>query len=372
MMMKKIAILWLVAALLTGCKEKFNAPVRAGGNSFLVVEGVLNVGGPTTVRLTRTSPLDQGHNIIPENNSQVTVEGKDNSVATLFDSGDGNYTSPNLNLVSGTEYRLKVTTSNGKQYLSDYVKAKITPEIDSISWARDETGVQLFVNTKDPSNSTRYYRWDYEETWEQHTIYMSSVIVENGTLRTRLPQEDVSVCWESNSSTNVLIGNSISLESDIIHEARLLHIPFFDEKLLFRYSILVRQYALSAEAYDFFELMKKNSEDLGSVFSPLPSEVKGNIYCVNDPTELVVGFVTASSIVEKRKFISRDEIQPWSVPNNCIDRYVPNRPDSIRAALIMGEEPFFYDMFQNAYRFSTPVCVDCTVRGGTTTRPSFW
>ena len=86
---------------------------------------------------------------------------------------DGIYTSPNLNLVLNQEYRLRITTSNGKEYLSDYVIAKKTPLIDSLGFRQEDKGVQVYVNAHDDSNNTRYYRWDFDETWEIKSYYYS-------------------------------------------------------------------------------------------------------------------------------------------------------------------------------------------------------
>ena len=87
--------------------------------------------------------------------------------------GDGIYTSSNLGLALNTEYRLKITTANGKEYLSDYMVAKKTPPIDSLEFRQEEKGVQIYVNTHDDSNNTRYYRWDFDETWEIWSYYYS-------------------------------------------------------------------------------------------------------------------------------------------------------------------------------------------------------
>jgi hypothetical protein len=360
-----------------GCRENYDPPVTSLPNSFLVVEGVLNAGqDTTTIRLTRTFKLDQNVTVKTENNAQLTVEGKDNTTSFLFGAGNGNYVSANLNLVANNEYRLRIKTADGKEYLSDYVKAKITPAIDSISWKQDDKGVQIYANTNDPSKATRYYRWDYAETWEIRSVFPPQVIYENGTIRDRIfPQEDVSVCWKNQSSTTILIANSIRLQSDIISEVPLIFIPVADEKFFVRYSISVKQYALEPDAYNFFELMKKNSEDIGSLFSPQPSEIKGNLHCLTNPDEFVVGFVTASTISEKRIFISSAQVAPWPNFNRCEDVRVPNNLDSINFAVgNLGLMPYHHIIPPpvDIYLFSRPYCVDCTTRGGSTTRPVFW
>jgi len=375
--MKKIFLiqLFVTVCFIFGCKEIYTPALSSLQKSFLVVEGILNVGQDTTIiHLSRTFSLDELATTNPENNAQIIVEGKDNTTSLLSGTGKGNYVSANLNLAVNHEYRVRIKTVGGKEYLSDYVKAKITPAIDSISWKRNYKGIQVYANSHDPANATKYYRWDYGEIWEIHSHFSSGIIYENGIIRDRIfPQEDVFVCWKNQSSTNILLANSLRLQSDIISEAPLVLIPVGDEKLFVRYSILVRQYALEQDAYNFFELMKKNTEDIGSLFSPQPSEIKGNLHCVTNADEFVIGFVTASTITEKRIFISAAQVEPWPNLDNCKEIPVPGLPASIKEAIDVGLLPYSKISGPPAgYLFSTAECVDCRTRGGSKARPIFW
>ena len=142
------------------CRDVYEPDLVSSSDSYLVVEGVLNAGnGPTNIHLTRTFKLDDSATLRGENNALVTVEGKDNTTRQLTMNGDGIYTSPNLNLVLNQEYRLRIVTANGKEYLSEYVIAKKTPLIDSVSFRQNDKGVQIYVTTHDNTNSTRYYLW---------------------------------------------------------------------------------------------------------------------------------------------------------------------------------------------------------------------
>jgi len=363
----------LAAFFFKSCKEPYRPLIESLPDSFLVVEGVLNPGPkPAVIRLTRTFKLDQDATVKTEDNAQLMVEGKDNTISSFLSTGNGNYVSGNLNLIANHEYRLRIKTVDGKEYLSDYVKAKITPHIDSIGWDKNNVGVQIYINTKDLSNVTRYYRWDYEETWEIHSHLPTFYIYENGVIRQRLfPQEDVSICWKQNISSNILLGNSIRLLDDIIYKGPVRLISQAEDRLSVRYSILVRQYALEQGAYDFFELLKKNTENIGSLFSPQPSELRGNIHCISNPAEYVIGYVTASTIEEKRTFISAAEVFPWWFNMICPSVDVPGNRDSINYAVnVLGLVPAYYII--PIYVFSTPECVDCTKRGGSTIRPVFW
>lgn len=128
--------------------------------------------------------------------------------------------------------------------------------------------------------------------------------------------------------------------------------------------------------------MKKNTESLGSIFDAQPSEITGNIRSLSDPAEPVVGYITASSAQEKRIFIKRrGELEgDWFSMWCTISRVGNSRADFIQyfdgrtPALVPFEaeySPTNPDIIIG-YFASSPTCVDCTTRGGTNVKPSFW
>jgi hypothetical protein len=96
--MKKLFVsLAMIMLFCMSCKEQYFPPVESLQNQLLVVEANLDAGGgPTTVRLSRTTKLDNASSIQVENNATVFVEGKDNTIQTLSFTSSGNYFSPNL------------------------------------------------------------------------------------------------------------------------------------------------------------------------------------------------------------------------------------------------------------------------------------
>jgi len=369
----------LVFLLSTGCRDPYRPDIVTKAPNYLVIEGVLNAGqGGTSIRITRTTQMDRLSAIAGEANAMVTVEGKDNSSIPLSYQGNGLYAHPDLNLVTDNEYRLRIKTSDGKEYLSAYVVAKITPPIDSVGWKQTPAGVNITVNAHDDAGNTRYYRWEYEETWEIHTYYFSKYIYYGPRqIRRRvMPAEDVSTCWRTKSSSNILVGTTARLESDVISQMPVTGFLNGDDRLSVRYSIMVRQYALDKAGYEFFDLLRKNTESIGTIFDPQPSEITGNITCVSDPAEPVIGYITASSIEEKRIFINSSEVPDWRFPQVCEVQNVT--PDSIFYYFeILGYSPYEAELHPITqqpvlYYGSYADCVDCTKRNGTTTRPSFW
>ncbi|MDB5145124.1 MAG: hypothetical protein JWQ66_3837, partial [Mucilaginibacter sp.] len=169
-MKKGICLLILLAVIAASCKKPFNPVILSTSNSYLVVEGIINNGNDSTfIKLSRTVKLSGKTSASPELSALVTVEGDQKTSYPLQETGNGNYSCAGLNLDNSHKYRLDIKTSNGEQYLSDYVDVLNSPPIDSISYDTQGTlsvpGVNIYVNTHDASNKARYFKWDYQETW---------------------------------------------------------------------------------------------------------------------------------------------------------------------------------------------------------------
>src|ERR1700761_5894980 len=178
-MKKRICLLIWLAIIAAGCKKPFNPVVISTSNSYLVVEGVINSGSDSTfIKLSRTVKLTDKTSVNPELNATVSVEGDQNTSYPLTETGNGNYSCAGLNLNSSHKYRLDIKTSNGKQYLSDYVDVVNSPPIDSVSYDTQGTlfgpGLNIYSNTHDANNKARYFRWDYQETWIFTSAFISA------------------------------------------------------------------------------------------------------------------------------------------------------------------------------------------------------
>jgi hypothetical protein len=368
--------LYLIIGLIffSNCKEEYDFPLKASDTSVLVVEGVLNANGPTTITLSRSMKIDENVQFKPVLQAQLTVEGKDNTTKSLTSAGAGNYIHPNLSLVVGNEYRLRIK-ANGEEFLSDWVTTKQTPPIDSVSWKRTTTGLEFFVSTHDPTNESRYYKWDYDETFQINSYFFANFKFLGGTTIVPLdPSESPYSCWKYDRSRNITIGSSAQLQSDVINLLPVFTIPDGSEKVSVRYSVLMKQSSITKAAYEYLALMKKNTESLGTIFDPQPSELRGNIYNVADRSEIVIGYVIASAISEKRIFVTSFEAG-WGYNQICESVTVANKPDSI-AKYTKNYLPYDADysgpgVIDN-YKMGSPQCVDCTKRGGSLAKPSYW
>jgi hypothetical protein len=380
--MRKIILYISMFTAIAACKEKYVLPGGGPSTGYLVIDGVINSGqGPTTLRITRTLALVDSVAFRNETGAFVRVEGEDNSSQQLTGISGGYYQSPQLTLNDNVKYRLHINTGDGREYISDYVPVLRTPDIDSVAWERNNDGVQLFINTHDPQNNTLYYRWEYEESWEFHSSFysvlkykfdqqLSPYDVEG---RDPVESEQMYKCWQFNNSNNLLIGSSAKLSRDTIHLPLLL-IPNNDWKISVMYSILVRQFAVSRAGYEFLQRMKKNTEQVGSLFDAQPSELTGNVHNVNDPNEPVIGFVDIADAKTSRIFIRRNQVIPWNYRTACIEEDIPNIPDSL--APFAAHVPTSVSLFSrngDTLRIfvTTADCGDCRTRG-VSQKPPYW
>jgi len=380
------------AMVITSCKKAYLPPVVASNANYLVVEGVINSGQDSTIiKLSRTSPLSSDTIAKPELNATVVVESSSNASYPLTEKGNGYYVSPGLNLSASNKYQLKIVTTDNKAYQSDFVAVKNSPPIDSVYYQIKGNSLQIYSATHDPSNSTRYYRWEYAETYILHSYYNSAGIHVRDpydTVLFRLPDQEIYTCWVSDLSSSIFLNSSVKLSNDVIAGNPLNIIPSTSNKIAVRYSILVKQYALTEDAYNYWQILKKNTEQLGSIFDAQPSEISGNIHCVTIPAEPVIGFLSAGSYSQTRIFIDDAYLPAWRPdpdPYYAGCYILPFLYFNPRTMENEVQTSIYSDIYMPVQAITTggpspkilgwtgapPQCVDCTLRG-TNIQPSFW
>jgi len=373
----------LFAALLLalpGCVDKYQPSVIASPQRYFVVDGLVNLRGVTTVKLSYTRSLTT--TTVPVE-AKATVRIQDDAGASypLTEQAAGTYTSAALTLDAARRYQLRVRTAAGREYASDLVQAKLTPPIDRVHWAVERNGVQLYVDTHDATNNTRYYRWNYSETWRFSTPNYAEFEFVNGAMRRRT--DNIQDCWRTEASTGISLSNTARLSQDVVSKFPLVLWPGNSDRFRIKYSILVQQYAQTAEEAAYWEKLRKNTESLGTLFDPLPTQLTGNVHCLTDASELVVGYVGASSMTEKRLFIDRSEFPATATfltgyENQCeVPDTIPSKRNPVSFAVGFTREYMpLHEVFNpfgilSGYTRSLTLCADCRLRG-TNVKPSFW
>ena len=373
LVLKCICVLFVIS----GCVQKFEPPEISSGKSYLVVDGFLNFGEDSTkIMLSRTQNTNNMDRFVTENNAQMESIAESGEVYRFVETTSGTYQLESELTNQDTKYKLNIRTTDGNEYESDFVSVDKTPVIDSIGYKVDLglNAVIFQVNTHDSQNKTHFYRWKFEETWRYRTQHYSSleVVGTGNDKEIVLRQENINTCYSSAKSTSIILGSTIRMSEDVIKDLPIHRVSIHTNKLLERYSILVRQYGLSREAFEYWTNLSKTTQGTGTLFDPLPSQVTGNIRNKKDAQELVFGFFSAVVEQKKRIFVSprlgRLSYCPTdTIPVNC---YPGRQTDCAyeTAGLIL----YYLDPRQQNVIIADAQCADCRLQGGTTKMPSFW
>ncbi|MFY0650686.1 MAG: DUF4249 domain-containing protein [Cyclobacteriaceae bacterium] len=218
----------------------------------------------------------------------------------------------------GRQYQLSFTLSDGKAYASFSEELNASPTIDSIYHVYAElpvddseenlAGIQFMLDTHSESDQVQYFRYTWDETYEINTFkadieYLPKI--DSFQWRTEFPFE----CFKSDKSKIMIIGESAGDENNRVAEQPIRFVS--EEELLplvSRYSILVRQYAISASAHSFYKKIKEAAESGGSLFDQQQGTIVGNIYSADNPNETVLGYFEVSDVSSKRVFVNSDEV----------------------------------------------------------------
>jgi len=381
MIRKYIAASLIVAiGILASCIEPYNPSTTKADPAYLVVDGFLNAtDNSCTISLSHTVPLNQNnaYTPVPETKAIVKIEEQGGDSFNLYEGSTGTYTATSLPVDKTKNYRIRITTTGNKEYVSDYVPVVSTPPIDSVTWSFQRLGMEIDVNTHDPSNNTGYYTWSYVETWRYDARYYSEyILVDPITHSITMRNPLINTCYQSNVSSDLLLSSTAKISTNTISKFPLTTILWESPKLSIKYSILVTQRCLTKAAYDYLEQVKKNTEDLGTLFGPLPSTIVGNLQRVGNPAEPVIGYFTAGEAASTRIFIAAyDFDRPNDVPR-IISGYEGCQLDTSLFAKgsMKGElvDPIYKEQDLIGWMTTSLSCVDCRFQGGTLTKPDFW
>ncbi|HEX8425932.1 DUF4249 domain-containing protein [Hymenobacter sp.] len=384
----RATLLWCLALSLPSCIDPYMPDAISSDKSYLVVDGFINSNGVTTINLSRTYDIQSGAAPPKEGRATVYIEEENGTRNQLRESSPGTYTSNNLRLNTAKRYRLYISTA-GKVYTSDFTAVKVTPPIDDITWRAVNTGLNIYVNSHDDTNLTQYYRWEYEETWEIVTPYNPGIEYKNGVIQD-ITVDYPLICWGTSRSVDIKVSNTVRLSRDVVSNYLLHSYPTTSERLRGTYSMLVKQYAQTADEYQYWDLLKKNTENIGTLFDPLPAQLTGNVRCVDDASELALGYVGVHSVEVKRLFIRNSELpRTWPIKSGYEGCTPPDTVFIVGPDIRVPPAQILQSAFGGpnylpigphfdptsglliGYTAKNRDCIDCRTRG-TAIKPSFW
>lgn len=361
-----------------GCREPFSPELNELNENILVVEGFIEVGGGTTsIKLSYASSLYSDIPLFSVPGARLFLTTDSGESWELESDNFGSYITEEF-LPEDEIYTLDISLSNGDSFVSDKIVPIVTPDFD-ITFTQEDGDVQIYSNTTG-NDEAEYFLWQYEEAWIYRTPYTSFFNYDKETREmVEIPFDQLTNrCYNFDQSRRVILEVSSRFEDSRIFQKELLTIDSLSEKLGIRYRIKAKQYAINSEAYIFWEGIRRNSDDIGGIFSPLPSAVESNIHSVNNEKESVIGYISAGVSKEKILYINTSDVSPWrtSIQDyfGCIfDTVAPQDYQEVFG--LMNFIPLYEycdDLPCGGYFASTEGCTDCRLRGGVLEKPDYW
>ncbi|MEO5980418.1 MAG: DUF4249 domain-containing protein [Chryseolinea sp.] len=377
-------IRWMLFCLtFSACIEPYDTTLTDQNLYILVVDGFFVPNDTTRITLSRTTTIDYVGEARRESVAAVHIESDQGATYVLTSKGDGTFTLPPVNADLKSKYRLRINSWEGPVYTSDFVDIKANHILDSLTWTEEQVDADVIafqIYAHDPTNSTQHYYWTYDETWQyvsnDHSIYY----FKEGQIIPRKSAEELYYCWKTLSNQDYFLGNTSSLGQDVVYDYRLVEFLQTDIKFYFGYSMNVKQYGISNGGFSYWQSIKKNSQNLGSLFDPLPSQPTSNLICSNEPGRKVVGYFDASLVKTQRVFFRRQAIKgpgekydPTGYETCGPEFLLPADMDEAHLRNKLIVEPKFNDDGELiGYEVEREECVDCRFHGGSVTKPDYW
>lgn len=357
---------------LTGCITEFYPRIDEA-QSLLVIHGLITDQPEVNViKLSKSHSLELKEKSEPLPGCTVIIGDDQNNNYVLEETEAGKYVTDPAEFrgVSGRIYTLRIYEMDEGEIVRSYesipMEMKPVPPIDTLWYEKvvisendlyktPNEGCRVWLSTIDPEGICRYFRWDFTETWEF-----------------RIPFDvDNNRCWITNKSSPINIKNTSLMTDNTIMKQPVNSITNETDRLIYKYSMLVRQYSLTEDEFSYWEKLQNVTQKIGSLYDIIPASVFGNMRCLENPDEKVLGYFSVSSVTSKRIFIDEDFRGQRYYYDSCITGEVHNPPPP-------GLNETVWEITYDRYTPNFPMkittnkgCVDCTTRGSLL-KPDFW
>jgi len=393
---RKLRLLWIliIGFSINSCVEPFDIKTITYESALVIEATITNEFKFHEIRLSRTFKIEE-NGTTGESGADIKIIDNEQNVFSFHEVSNGKYISNDkFSAKPNSSYLLRIVTKNGKIYSSSSMKLTESVDIDEIKVEKTEdnySGISILVNSFNPSGNANYYRYEYEETYKiiapKWSHYELNIVSSNPPYELEVVEKinkETKICYKTDYSKGIIQTTTSDFNEDRVSNFKVRYILRDDIKIAHRYSILVKQYVQSQEAYTFLKTLNdlSNSESLFS--QNQPGFVTGNIVSKDNPNEKVIGFFEVSSVTSKRFFFNYKDLDldPANHPEFKYDcKYYAPILDKDLIDIVQRGQLLYY--FRNdgkngpvvkpggPYVMVSPYCGDCTSIGSSIV-PSFW
>lgn len=390
MPLRKIMFLSFFSLILNSCTEPYALQTNTYQEALVVEATITNEFKKQEITLTKTAKFEDTETQIEKGAEVYITDNKGNKYNFAEDSGKYVSTTE-FQASANAEYRLNINTKNGRSFESTIEKLPAINPMQSVT-ATVETqdslrGVAIRVNTYDPTNSSKYYRYEYEETYKIIAPkWVGSKATFDATGLVLVPNDtDIITCYSTKKNTEILLNSTVGFNEDRANYV----VRFISDQnyiISHRYSILVKQYIENLASYNYYKTLKKMS-DSGSILSPTqPGILLGNISSSNGSNDRIVGYFDVASVSTERIYFNYADLFPFErLPpyyTDCKEFCYAPYPFNPEPCTHDGDYPLDLDLGKITFYAGTSSpgsyifwvnapCGDCT-SFSSNIKPTFW
>lgn len=374
-------LLFLVLGLaVNSCVSSFEADIVDEPDLISIEASLIKGELEQSVLVSKTSPLISSA-FIPVSGCDVSLLDEQETVYHYIEKTAGKYfiDIPDEALIQGRHYKIRVITAQGNVYESDYEMLNAGIEVDSVYYGVEDkvdvrtgepySGVQFYLDVKAGEDESRYFRWRLSEIYEYSSFGPISYYYMDETHEPIYPEDEFAVytCWKGEDVSGLYQSSTMNLIDNEKKRIHLNYVSALSERLRIKYSLLVDQFTLNENAYNYFEQNRIATEEADGLYTRQPRQPITNFQNVDDAEERVLGYFWVSTKTSRRIFVPRiDEMVVQ--PESCAYWEYSELED--------GEGPFpiylYEDKAKDKKYVSSITCFDCTRRGGTNVKPDYW
>ncbi|TAE36304.1 MAG: DUF4249 domain-containing protein [Runella slithyformis] len=372
-MLRFVKISVVIALLLSfeSCIEPYDVRYNLS-TDVLTVDGLVTDQGGSVIAIKR-SRSESFIYTVPVKGCTVDILTGDGKKTNLKETAPGIYATPaDFRGMLGQTYQLLFKTPEGQNYQSSVELMQAAPDIKKVYQEFNQRGIldrmgtrvlsstfDIFVDFDDRADQKNAYLWK----WELFEAQEICITCEKGILNSRTLQcvnastpfaydyQCQGNCWDLFYSTDINIMSDVFSNGRTITGRRVAQVPYYSDLGAL---VEVQQYAVSNEAYQYYLLLRDQTQTTGTLADTPPAPIVGNVRNINDRSEIVVGYFGAAGVKKMRYWVNRNGFsQQGGVKTPLLGRATNLEPTTPPAPPTFETRPPLYPCI--ASRNRTPI-----------------